>query len=117
MIASFYMVVELIRWQFRSPKANVLENKEEAAWPFRSKPSQTASLVTQLVKNPPAVQETWVQSLGGNIPWRREGQPTPVLLPGKPHGQRSLGAIAHGAAERQTRLSTHTHTHICDNTI
>ena len=68
MIASFYMVVELIRWQFRSPKANVLENKEEAAWPFRSKPSQTASLVTQLVKNPPAVQETWVQSLGWKDP-------------------------------------------------
>ena len=24
------------------------------------------------------------------IPWRREWQPTPVFLPGKPHGQRSL---------------------------
>ena len=24
------------------------------------------------------------------IPWRREWQPTPVLLPGKFHGQRSL---------------------------
>ena len=26
----------------------------------------------------------------GKIPWRREWQPTPVLLPGKFHGQRSL---------------------------
>jgi len=24
------------------------------------------------------------------IPWRRKGQPTPVLLPEKSHGQRSL---------------------------
>ena len=24
------------------------------------------------------------------IPWRREGQPAPELLPGEPHGQRSL---------------------------
>ena len=28
-------------------------------------PSDEASLVAQLVKNPPAMQETWVQSLGG----------------------------------------------------
>ena len=26
----------------------------------------------------------------GKIPWRREGQPTLVLLPEKSHGQRSL---------------------------
>ena len=30
-----------------------------------------ASLVAQMVKNPPAMRETWVQSLGGKIPWRR----------------------------------------------
>ena len=27
---------------------------------------------------------------GQEDPWRREWQPTPVLLPGKSHGQRSL---------------------------
>ena len=26
----------------------------------------------------------------GRFPWRRKWQPTPVLLPGKSHGQRSL---------------------------
>ena len=31
-----------------------------------------------MVKNPPAMQETWV----GKIPWRREWLPTPVFLPG-----------------------------------
>ena len=30
------------------------------------------SLVAQLVKNPSAMQETWVRSLGWKIPWRWE---------------------------------------------
>ena len=49
-----------------------------------------SSLVAQTVKPLPARRETRVQSLGGKIPWRRKWQPTPVLLPGKFHGQRSL---------------------------
>ena len=48
------------------------------------------SLVVQMAKNLPAMQETWVQSLVGKIPWRRKWQPTPVFLPRKSHGQRSL---------------------------
>ena len=39
--------------------------------------------------NLPTMQETWVQSLVGKIPWRRKWKPTPGLLPGKFHGQRS----------------------------
>ena len=42
--------------------------------------------MAQLVKNPPAMRETWVQSLGGKIPWRRERLPTPVFWPGEFHG-------------------------------
>ena len=38
-----------------------------------------------VVKNLPAVQEMWVWSLGGEDPWRREWQPTPVFLPGDSH--------------------------------
>ena len=38
-----------------------------------------ASLVAQLVKNPPTMRETWV----GEIPWRRAWQPAPVFLPGE----------------------------------
>ena len=30
-----------------------------------------ASLVAELVKNPPAVREIWVQTWVGKIPWRR----------------------------------------------
>ena len=43
-----------------------------------------ASLVAQLVKNLHAMQETPV--LPGEIPWRREKLPTPVLWPEESHG-------------------------------
>ena len=43
-----------------------------------------------MVKNLPAMLETWVQSLGQEDPLRREWQPTPVFLSGKSHGERSL---------------------------
>ena len=45
-----------------------------------------ACLIAQLVKNPPAMQETWVCSLGWEIPWRRESLPTLVFWPGEFHG-------------------------------
>ena len=49
-----------------------------------------SSLVAQSVKNLLAMQETWVQFLDGEDPWRRKCQPNPVFLPGESHGQRSL---------------------------
>jgi len=49
-------------------------------------PHYKTSLVAQMVKNPPAMWETWV----GKIPWRREQLPTPVSWLGEFHGQRSL---------------------------
>ena len=45
-----------------------------------------ASVVAQLVKNPTAMREIWVQSLVGKIPWRREQLPTSVFWPGEFHG-------------------------------
>ena len=42
-----------------------------------------ASLVAQLVKNLPAMQETWVRSLGGEDPLEGEWPPTPVFWPGE----------------------------------
>ena len=39
-----------------------------------------ASLVTQLVKNPSAMQETWFDSWVRKIHWRRDRLPTLVLL-------------------------------------
>ena len=54
-----------------------------------SSPKYWASLVAQLVKNLPAMQEIWVQSWVGKIPWRKERLPTPVFWPGEFHGMYS----------------------------
>ena len=40
-----------------------------------------ASLVAQLVKNTPAMQEILVHPWVGKIPWRRERVPTPIFWP------------------------------------
>ena len=45
-----------------------------------------ASLIAQLVKNLPAMQETRVCSWVGKIPWRPDRLPTPVFWPGEFHG-------------------------------
>jgi len=55
--------------------------------------------MAQMVKNLPAMPETWVQSLSVKIPWRSAWQPTPVFLSGESHGQRSLGATPWGHKE------------------
>ena len=41
----------------------------------------------------------------GKIPWRRKWQPTPVLLPGESHGQRSMAAYSQWGRKSRTRLS------------
>ena len=46
------------------------------------------------VKNPPAMQETWVRSPRfGEILWRRTWQPTPVFLPGESPRTEEPGGI------------------------
>ena len=48
------------------------------------------SLLAQMVEDLLAVQETRVQSLGQEDPWKSECLSTPVFLPGELHGQRRL---------------------------
>ena len=70
-----------------------------------------SQLLAQMVKSMPSVWETWIQSLGQEDLWRREWQPTPVFLPGKSQGWRSLvGPNSWGLEESDTteRL-THSH--------
>ena len=52
------------------------------------------SLVAQMVKNLPAVRRPGFDPWVGKIPWRRKWQPTPIFLPGKSHGQRSLAGYS-----------------------
>ena len=83
-----------------------------------------ASLVAQLVKNVPAMWETWVLSLAWEdalkkgkatqssilawrIPWLYKWQPTPVFLPGESQGQGSLmGYCLWGRTESDTTEAT-----------
>ena len=58
-----------------------------------------SSLVAQVVKNLPAIRQTWVWSLGWEDPQRRERLPTPVFWPGEFHGL--YICIVHGVARSQ----------------
>ena len=44
-------------------------------------------------------------SQGGKGLWRKEWLPTPVVMPGKFHGQRSLQATVHEVTKSQTQMS------------
>ena len=65
-----------------------------------------ASLVAQLVKNPPAMWETWVQSLGWEDPLE-EGVATHSSIFGwrSPMDRGAWQAPVHGIAKSRTRLS------------
>ena len=64
--------------------------------------TEGTSLVTQTVKNPPAMQETWVRSLGQEDPLEKE---MAVLLPGESLGQRSLVGYSPWGRKSRIRLS------------
>ena len=76
-------------------------------------------LIAQSVKNLPAVQETWIPTSGLEVPWRRKWKPTPVLLPVKSHGQRSLARyrtrVARVGQELMTKAPPYIHTYIYIN--
>ena len=71
-------------------------------------PFYWTSLVAQTVKHLPTMRETGFDPSVGKIPWRRKWQSTPGLLPGKPHGQRSLvGYSPRGRKESDTTERLH----------
>ena len=66
-----------------------------------------ASLVAQLVKNPPATWRPGFDPWVGTIPWRRERLTTPVFWPGESHGQKSLAGYspwAHKESDTKKQL-------------
>ena len=63
-----------------------------------------------MVKNLPAMHETWIQSLGQEDPLQKETQPIPVFLPGNSHGQKSfVGYSPWGHKESEQLSDSHTH--------
>ena len=90
------------------------------AWIYTQVKGPLASLVAQLVKNPPAIQETAVQFLGRKDPLEEGMAPHPSVLAGESRGQRSLaGCSPWGRKEWDTTecLSTSwghvPHRHVC----
>ena len=65
-----------------------------------------------MVKNLPAmqVQELQDQFLGWEDPLEKEWQPTPVFLPGKSHGERSLVGYSPWGL-KESEMTEHAHTY------
>ena len=58
-----------------------------------------------MVKNPPAMWDTWVGSLGWEDPLEKENLPTPVFWPRESHGQRSLAGLQRTGHDWATFIS------------
>ena len=56
-----------------------------------------------MVKNPPAMQETWVRSLSWEDPLEKEMATNSSILAGESHGQRSLAGYSHGVVKESDR--------------
>ena len=59
-----------------------------------------AFLVIQMIKNLPAMQETWDEPLVGKISWRRKWQPTPAFLPGESPWTEESGGLQPMGSQR-----------------
>ena len=72
-----------------------------------------ASLVAQMVKNPPSMRETWVWSLGWKDPLEDRGNPLQYSCLNNSHGQRSLvGYSPWGHKESNTtEMTNHSTAH------
>ena len=64
-------------------------------------PLPGASLIAQLIKNLPAIQEAWVRSLGWDDPLEK-GTGYPLQYSGL---ENSMVCIVHGVAKSQTQMS------------
>ena len=103
----FYQIYSIIKSALGALKAAI--QRQYAIWehinlprfelpmplsdPYPMLPPGT-SLVAQMLRGLPVTRETLVQSLGQEDPWRRKWQPTPVFLPGKSNGWRSVASYS-----------------------
>ena len=77
-----------------------------------------ASLVAQRLKHLPAMWESWVRSLGWEDPLDEgNGNPLPVFLPGKSHGEEPGGLYSTGSKESDTTEQLHFHPYITTTTM
>ena len=70
-----------------------------------------ASLVAQLVKNPPALRETWVPSLGGEDPLEEEMATCSSILAWEILWTEEPGGLQSRGSQRVRELDATEHTH------
>ena len=71
--------------------------------------------MAQMVKFLPAMWETRVLSLGQEDPLEKEMATTPVLLPGKSHGQRSMVGCYSPWGRKESDTTERLHSLIADS--
>ena len=74
-----------------------------------------ASLVAQMVKNPPAVQETWVRSLGWEDPLEKEMATHSSTLAWKIPWTEEPGRLQSMGSQRVRQDGAHMHTNNVQN--
>ena len=105
-----------------SPKAHRLYTEKESMFQFKCegrenptsqlKDHQAGGIPSYLVECQPFCSIQAFNWLGKtHTHWRRNWHPTPVLLPGRSHGQRRLVGYVHGVAKSWTWLSDFIYTH------
>ena len=97
----YYSTLKPINNTFLKYGTDCLKKKKKSVSFQKEFPILKASLVIQMVKNTPTMQETQLQSRVQEDPWRRDWLPTPVFLLGEFHGQRSL--VAYSPQGRRVR--------------
>ena len=74
-------------------------------------------VMAQMVKNPPALQETWFNPWVGKIPWKRSWQPLQYSCLENLHGQRSLEDCMQSMGSKRVRhnweTKHNTETRVC----
>ena len=68
-------------------------------------PTEWIHSIAQMVKNLPAMQETWVRSLVGKMPWRRECYPLQYSCLENFMARGAWQVTVQGVAESQIRLT------------
>ena len=93
------------------PHSSILTSVAFPPWPWHV---SGASLVTQMVKNPPQCRRPGFDPWVRRIPCRRQWLPTPIFLAGESLGQRSLeGYSPWGCKESDTtKQLTFSHWHL-----
>ena len=111
--------MEIIPNNFFLTKSNVGGDIENIVWllKYMNFLDISVTLVAQMVKNLPAMLETWVLSLGQEDPLEKAWLPALVFWSGECHGQTSLAGYSSWGYKQSgtTEQLTHTHTQVLRN--